>query len=98
MQLNFKKLLLNSFYDFISNQNNANNLFSGDEDEEKDKVEVNTFNGQVLTFTRINGKSMAFFFQLGASSDDISIILILNKEQRQYHCNQGLSYFRHQQG
>ena len=62
MQLNFKKLLLNSFYDFISNQNNANNLFSGDEDEEKDKVEVNTFNGQVLTFTRINGKSMAFFF------------------------------------
>ena len=73
-------------------------LFSGDEEEEK--VEVNTFNGQVLTFTRINGKSMAFFFffQLGASSDDISIILILNKEQRQYHCNQGLSYFRHQQG
>ena len=64
MQLNFKKLLLNSFYDFISNQNNANNLFSGDEDEEKDKVEVNTFNGQVLTFTRINGKSMAFFFSI----------------------------------
>ena len=73
-------------------------LFSGDEEEEK--VEVNTFNGQVLTLTRVNGNytSMAFFNYLGASSDDISIILIQNKEQRLYHCNQGLSYFRHQQG